>query len=83
MFQLIKVSLISKTSSLISFSSFRSQWIVAKNREEAEAKARRELGADDVITIEQDPDVLDTWFSSAIYPFAALGWPNDNESLRK
>jgi len=63
--------------------SSRSQWIVAKNREEAEAKARRDLGADDVITIEQDPDVLDTWFSSAIYPFAALGWPNDNESLRK
>ncbi|MDQ6898201.1 MAG: valine--tRNA ligase [Candidatus Dormibacteraeota bacterium] len=29
-----------------------------------------------------DPDVLDTWFSSALWPFATLGWPDDTEDLR-
>ena len=33
-------------------------------------------------TLEQDPDVLDTWFSSALWPFATLGWPDDTEDLR-
>jgi valyl-tRNA synthetase len=31
----------------------------------------------------QDPDVLDTWFSSALWPFSTLGWPDDTEHLRK
>ncbi|HCW53799.1 MAG TPA: valine--tRNA ligase [Clostridium sp.] len=31
--------------------------------------------------IEQDPDVLDTWFSSALWPFSTLGWPNKTEDL--
>ncbi len=31
---------------------------------------------------EQDPDVLDTWFSSALWPFATLGWPQDTAELR-
>ena len=30
----------------------------------------------------QDPDVLDTWFSSALWPFATLGWPDQTEDLR-
>ena len=30
----------------------------------------------------QDPDTLDTWFSSALWPFSTLGWPNDTEDLR-
>ena len=32
--------------------------------------------------IRQDPDVLDTWFSSALWPFSTLGWPDDTEDLR-
>lgn len=32
--------------------------------------------------LEQDPDVLDTWFSSWLWPFSTLGWPEDTESLR-
>jgi len=32
---------------------------------------------------EQDPDVLDTWFSSALWPFSTLGWPNQTEDLAK
>ena len=31
----------------------------------------------------QDPDTLDTWFSSALWPFSTMGWPNDTEDLKK
>jgi valyl-tRNA synthetase len=33
-------------------------------------------------TLTQDPDVLDTWFSSALWPFATLGWPEETEDLK-
>jgi valyl-tRNA synthetase len=33
--------------------------------------------------VEQDPDVLDTWFSSWLWPFATLGWPDDTPDLRR
>src|SRR5687767_11013904 len=33
--------------------------------------------------LERDPDVLDTWFSSALWPFATLGWPEDTDDLRR
>lgn len=33
--------------------------------------------------VKQDEDVLDTWFSSALWPFSTLGWPDDTEDLRK
>jgi valyl-tRNA synthetase len=32
--------------------------------------------------VEQDPDVLDTWFSSALWPFSTLGWPDDTEDFK-
>ena len=41
--------------------------------------ACRECGSTE---IEQDPDVLDTWFSSQLWPFSTLGWPEDTEDLR-
>ena len=34
------------------------------------------------VTLEQDPDVLDTWFSSGLWPHSTLGWPEDTEDLR-
>jgi len=34
-------------------------------------------------TMTQDPDTLDTWFSSALWPFSTLGWPDDTEDLKK
>ncbi len=40
--------------------------------------ACRECGSAD---IEQDPDVLDTWFSSQLWPFSTLGWPDETEDL--
>lgn len=44
--------------------------------------ARKHYGTDNVI-LSQDESVLDTWFSSGMWPFSTLGWPNNNESLRK
>lgn len=49
---------------------------VAKNETEARAQAAgRELN--------QDPDVLDTWFSSALWPFSTLGWPDKTVEMEK
>lgn len=49
-------------------------WIVAPTLTQAVAKATEHLGHGRFQLI-QDEDVLDTWFSSALLPFAALGWP--------
>ena len=35
------------------------------------------------VVLTRDPDVLDTWFSSGLWPFATLGWPNKNKFLKK
>ena len=48
--------------------------------DEAQARTRNGLAAD--LTLQQDPDVLDTWFSSALWPFSTLGWPQDSERLK-
>jgi len=59
-------------------------WIVAMTPEEAKAKAAAKFGvAESKITLEQDPDVLDTWFSSALYPFSAFGWPDKTPELER
>jgi len=49
-------------------------------RNEAEARAENNLGDDVVLT--QDEDVLDTWFSSGLWTFSTLGWPENTEALR-
>ena len=48
-------------------------------RSEEEVRARHGLGAE--AALEQDPDVLDTWFSSALWQFSTLGWPRETERL--
>ena len=50
-------------------------------RSEAEARARAGLPKD--CPLRRDEDVLDTWFSSALWTFATLGWPDDTEDLRR
>lgn len=57
------------------------RWVVARSEEEAWEKARAKFPGKDV-TLERDPDVLDTWFSSALWPFATLGWPKDTHDMR-
>ena len=52
--------------------------IVARSAEEAMAIA----GVAGTDRLTQDPDVLDTWFSSALWPFSTLGWPDDTADLR-
>jgi len=51
---------------------------VAKNEDEARAKAQA-AGYDGALT--RDPDVLDTWYSSALVPFSSLGWPKQTKEL--
>lgn len=50
-------------------------FIVAMNAEEARVKAVAEFGEE--VVLEQDPDVLDTWFSSGLWPFSTMGWPDE------
>jgi valyl-tRNA synthetase len=54
---------------------------VAETEEEAQAQAR-EMFDEDVI-LRQDEDVLDTWFSSALWPFSTIGWPEKTKELDK
>jgi valyl-tRNA synthetase len=46
-----------------------------------EASVRAEHGLDDSVPLHQDEDVLDTWFSSALWTFGTLGWPEETERL--
>lgn len=52
----------------------------ARNEDEARAAARKQLGKD--VQLTQDPDVLDTWFSSGLWPFSTLGWPEETADLK-
>ena len=54
---------------------------VALNEKEANAKAKKFYKKK--IQLIRDPDVLDTWFSSGLWPFATLGWPKKNKYLNK
>jgi valyl-tRNA synthetase len=48
----------------------------------SEAEVRSEHDLSDDIALNQDEDVLDTWFSSALWPFSTLGWPEDTDTLK-
>ena len=50
---------------------------VAETEEEARAAGRR------AAPLSRDEDVLDTWFSSALWPFATLGWPEESAELKR
>ncbi|MFK8075827.1 MAG: valine--tRNA ligase [Granulosicoccus sp.] len=47
-----------------------------------EAAVRVQHGLSDDVVLRQDDDVLDTWFSSALWPFSTLGWPEKTDSLK-
>jgi valyl-tRNA synthetase len=49
-------------------------------RSEAEVREKHGLGPE--VKLEQDEDVLDTWFSSALWPFSTLGWPQQTDALK-
>ena len=52
---------------------------VEMTEEEALATAAKHYG--ETVTLERDPDVLDTWFSSALWPFSTLGWPEETPEV--
>lgn len=55
--------------------------MVARNEVEAQIEAKQ-LFAGKKFQLSQDPDVLDTWFSSGLFPLSVLGWPDDTKDLR-
>jgi valyl-tRNA synthetase len=84
----ITVSLTGRTGHETSFSyatSFKAamrrqemaDWVFAATLSDGEARELEALG------FTQDPDVLDTWFSSWLWPFATMGWPEPTETLKK
>ena len=52
-------------------------FIVARNEQDALIEANKKFGLN--IKLVRDKDVLDTWFSSGLWPFSTLGWPNTND----
>lgn len=57
------------------------QIFVADNEQAARAEAEAKFGAG--VELNRDEDVLDTWFSSALWPFSTLGWPEETPVLEK
>ena len=52
-------------------------YVVARNEDDALIEANKKFGLN--IKLVRDKDVLDTWFSSGLWPFSTLGWPNTND----
>ncbi|KYN35996.1 Valyl-tRNA synthetase, mitochondrial [Trachymyrmex septentrionalis] len=66
---------------IFSDSDNTTSWIIARSEEEARSLAQEKYG--NTVNLRQDPDVLDTWFSSTIVPFATLGWPENTEDMAR
>uniref|UniRef100_A0A915Q346 valine--tRNA ligase n=1 Tax=Setaria digitata TaxID=48799 RepID=A0A915Q346_9BILA len=57
-------------------------WVCAQDEAEALRKAARKFGiSEEKISVKRDEDVLDTWFSSAMWPFEIFGWPEKSADL--
>lgn len=60
------------------------RWVVARSQEEAKSKAAAKFVVSvEEVTLTQDEDVLDTWFSSGLFPFGIFGWPDQTPDLNK
>lgn len=60
-----------------------SRWVVARTETAARVQAAAMLGCSiEEVKLEQDPDVLDTWFSSGLFPFSVFGWPRETEDMK-
>lgn len=58
-------------------------WVSGRSEEEALEQAAARFGVDkSKITLTQDEDVLDTWFSSALFPFSVFGWPDNTADMK-
>ncbi|CAH0475509.1 unnamed protein product [Peronospora belbahrii] len=64
------------------FDDANKRWFAGISEEDARKKAAAKLGvAEDEIELEQDEDVLDTWVSAGLFPFAVFGWPNNTDDF--
>ncbi|KAF0852931.1 Valine--tRNA ligase 1 [Andalucia godoyi] len=59
------------------------EWVVARSTEEARTKAEAKFPGSVIESMDQDPDVLDTWFSSGLFPFSVCGWPNNTNDMAR
>ena len=65
---------------LRAFGAYDSLWVVARNDQEAAEVASQKFPGRK-FTLGRDPDVLDTWFSSGLFPFSVFGWPDKTDDL--
>lgn len=59
-----------------------SNWVCGRTESEAQEMAEKKFPGK-IVTLKRDEDVLDTWFSSGLWPFSALGWPDKTEDFEK
>ena len=57
-------------------------WIIARTEEEAYKILYSKNGNNKSQKLIRDPDVLDTWFSSGLFPFSTMGWPDSTEDMK-
>lgn len=59
------------------------RWVSGRSEDEAKERAIKKFSnvSPDKITLEQDEDVLDTWFSSGLWPFSVMGWPDKTKDM--
>ncbi|KAH9548136.1 hypothetical protein CY35_11G073900 [Sphagnum magellanicum] len=67
---------------LTEMGAYNDHWVVAHDESEAERIAKEKFPGKK-LKINQDPDVLDTWFSSGLFPFSVMGWPDETPDLRE
>ncbi|KAG2218972.1 hypothetical protein INT45_008396 [Circinella minor] len=58
------------------------RWVSGQDEEAAQLQAEKKFTGKK-FTLEQDPDVLDTWFSSGLWPFSLMGWPDKTDDYEK
>ncbi|PIA49674.1 hypothetical protein AQUCO_01300442v1, partial [Aquilegia coerulea] len=64
------------------FGVYDKNWVVGRNEEEAQVEANDKFAGKTIIQMVQDPDVLDTWFSSGLFPLSVLGWPDNTDDFK-
>ncbi|VFQ92059.1 unnamed protein product [Cuscuta campestris] len=62
------------------FGAYNNHWVIARTEQEAHQEARKVFDGKN-FQLTQDPDVLDTWFSSGLFPLSVLGWPDNTDDL--
>ncbi|KAM9738210.1 valine--tRNA ligase, mitochondrial isoform 2-T2 [Menidia menidia] len=66
-----------------STTELQDEWVWGQSEDEARRRAADKYGVKpEDVSLTQDPDVLDTWFSSGLFPFAMLGWPQQTSDLQ-